>query len=66
MSVFDEIREIVSANFSEWIQIIDPKSSWTKIPGKNEKINKNYIIKTCYIVFPYGKLRLITLVGGWK
>lgn len=36
------------------------------INGVNEKKNNEYIIKTCYIVFPNGKLRLITLVGGWK
>ena len=34
------------------------------IPGKNEKVNREYVIKTCYIVFPNGKLRCTTLVGG--
>ena len=36
------------------------------INGINEKKNKNYELKTCYIIFPHGKLRLVTLVGGWR
>ena len=36
------------------------------IPGINEKKSKEYELKTCYIIFPNGKLRPITLVGGWR
>jgi len=34
------------------------------IDGINEKKGKSYLIKTCYMVFPEGKLRCVTLVGG--
>ena len=34
------------------------------IPGKNEKARRIYDIKTSYIIFPNGKLRCVTLVGG--
>lgn len=37
-----------------------------KIPGKNEKLNKEYEVKSAFIIFPEGKLRCITLVGGWQ
>lgn len=37
-----------------------------RIPGKNEKLNKEYDVKSAFIVFPEGKLRCITLVGGWQ
>lgn len=29
MSIFDNIQEKILANFSEWIQVQDPKSNWT-------------------------------------
>lgn len=35
------------------------------IPGQNEKIGKIYNIKTSYIIFPNGKLKNNTLLGGW-
>ena len=34
------------------------------IPGINEKNGKFYNVKSAYIVFPEGKLRCVTLVGG--
>ena len=34
------------------------------IPGKNEKINKEYEIVSAFIIFPKGTLRCVTLVGG--
>lgn len=34
------------------------------IPGKNEKLGKIYSLKSAYMVFPNGKLRLITVAGG--
>ena len=34
------------------------------IPGKNEKLGKFYNLKSAYMVFPNGKLRLITVAGG--
>lgn len=37
-----------------------------KVPGKNEKLNKEYEVKSAFIIFPEGKLRCITLVGGWQ
>lgn len=37
-----------------------------KIPGKNEKSNKEYDVKSAFIIFPEGKLRCITLIGGWQ
>lgn len=36
------------------------------IPGANEKKNSEYDVVTCYTIFPNGKLKLNTLVGGWK
>lgn len=29
MNLFDEIREKVTASFSDWIQVVDPRSNWT-------------------------------------
>ena len=37
-----------------------------EIPGINEKIGKIYKIKTNYMVFPYGKLKMNTPIGGWQ
>lgn len=37
---------------------------FVSIPGANDKKGKFYDVKTSYIIFPNGKLRLITLVGG--
>ena len=34
------------------------------IPGKNEKLGKFYNVKSAYMIFPNGKLRCITLIGG--
>lgn len=36
------------------------------IPGKNEKMKKEYEVKSAFIIFPEGKLRCITLIGGWQ
>lgn len=36
------------------------------IQGKNEKSNKEYGIKSAFIIFPKGKLRCVTLIGGWQ
>jgi len=35
------------------------------IPGANEKIGKIYKVKTVYMIFPNGKLKNNTLLGGW-
>lgn len=35
-----------------------------EIDGVREKSGKTYSINTCYIVFPSGKIRCVTLVGG--
>ena len=40
-------------------QIID-------IPGKNEKQGKEYKITTNYMIFPNGKLKMNTPIGGWQ
>lgn len=34
------------------------------IPGKNEKHGRCYDVWSCYTVFPNGKLKLNTIVGG--
>ena len=36
------------------------------IPGINEKAGKIYKVKSCYMVFPNGKLKCNTLIGGWQ
>ena len=35
-----------------------------EIDGARDKRGKTYSIKTCYMVFPNGKIRCVTLVGG--
>jgi len=35
------------------------------IPGKGEKSGRIYRIKTCYMIFPEGRLKCNTLIGGW-
>lgn len=35
------------------------------LPGKNEKANKIYKLKSCFMIFPDLKLKLNTLIGGW-
>ncbi len=37
-----------------------------KVPGKNQKLNKEYELKSAFIIFPEGELRCITLIGGWQ
>ena len=34
-------------------------------PGKNEKAGRLYSLKSSCIVFPNGKLRSVTPIGGW-
>lgn len=34
------------------------------LPGKNEKLNHIYKVKTCWMIFPNGKLKCNTLIGG--
>ena len=34
-------------------------------PGKREKEGRVYRIKSCYMIFPYGKLKCNTPIGGW-
>lgn len=36
------------------------------IPGINEKSGKIYKVKTNYMIFPNGKLKCNTLLGGWQ
>jgi len=36
------------------------------IPGINEKNTKIYKIKTNYMIFPNGKLKMNTPIGGWQ
>lgn len=53
MSVLDEILEKVTASFSDWIKVIDPKSFWTiesfaKV-NYNEKVIKPHCVD-CVIV----------------
>lgn len=53
MNVLDEIREKVTASFSDWIKVIDPKSFWTiesfaKV-NYNEKVIKPHCVD-CVIV----------------
>ena len=35
------------------------------MPGQNEKFGKIYTLKTSYMIFPNGKLKNNTLLGGW-
>lgn len=35
------------------------------IPGGGTKVGKNYKIKSSFMVFPNGKLKCNTLIGGW-
>ena len=44
MSVFDKIKDRLTAKYSEWIKVEDDKSGWT--------------------IFPNGKLKSNTLIGG--
>ena len=34
--------------------------------GANEKAGKTYAIKSNYMIFPNGKLKMNTPVGGWQ
>ncbi len=36
------------------------------IPGANEKLGKTYKLKSNYMVFPNGKLKMNTPIGGWQ
>lgn len=36
------------------------------VQGKNEKSKNEYEIKSAFIIFPKGKLRCVTLIGGWQ
>lgn len=36
------------------------------MPGFNNKNNKIYKIETNYMVFPNGKLKMNTPIGGWQ
>lgn len=36
------------------------------MPGANEKINNIYLLKTAYTIFPNGKLKLNTHLGGYQ
>lgn len=36
------------------------------MPGANEKAEKIYKIKSNFMVFPNGKLKCNTLIGGWQ
>lgn len=36
------------------------------IPGKNEKSGKYYNVKSGFMIFPNGKLKCNTLIGGWQ
>lgn len=36
------------------------------IPGINEKIGKTYKIESNYMIFPNGKLKMNTPIGGWQ
>ena len=36
------------------------------IPGVNEKLGQIYKIKTNYMIFPNGKLKMNTPLGGWQ
>ncbi len=37
-----------------------------EIPGKNEKIGKVYKVKTNYMIFTNGKIKMNTPLGGWQ
>ena len=34
--------------------------------GKNDKRFNQYNLRAAFVVFPNGKLRCVTLIGGWK
>lgn len=36
------------------------------IPGANEKLGKTYKIESNYMIFPNGKLKMNTPIGGWQ
>ena len=36
------------------------------IPGNNEKKDKTYKLTTNYMIFPNGKLKMNTPIGGWQ
>ena len=36
------------------------------IPGINEKSGKVYKIETNYMIFPEGKIKMNTPIGGWQ
>ena len=63
MSIFDNI-------LGNWIQIIDEQNeitieNYSYATGVNEKIGKIYDLKSSFMVFPNGKLKCNTLLGGW-
>ena len=37
-----------------------------EIPGANEKLGKTYKIESNYMIFPNGKLKMNTPIGGWQ
>lgn len=78
MNTFDEIREKVATNLSDWVKINDPKSKWTidkkgvkitlhilDFPGINEDVGKIYKLKTGWTIFPNGKIKANTIIGGF-
>ena len=36
------------------------------IPGEGEKRGKIYKLVSSFMVFPYGKIKISTLIGGWQ
>lgn len=66
MNVFEKTREIAKTFFNDWIQICDPKSHWTieDFSGGNNKKFQIYKLKSSYMIFPNGKIKNNTLIGG--
>lgn len=49
MSILDDFKDLINASFSKWIKVEDKQSQNTW---------------SCYTIFPNGKLKLNTVIGG--
>lgn len=65
------IKELVKESFVKGNYEIEKHTKYgvainvfITIPGKNEKAGRFYDTWSCYTIFPNGKLKLNTVIGG--
>jgi hypothetical protein len=56
MGILDSYKDLINASFSKWIKVEDKQSKWTIEDFMNTW--------SCYTIFPNGKLKLNTIIGG--